>query len=293
MTTFAAVATPGRGDLVEARRLQSALAATEHMLRGERSHLFQLEAGGGFLLTGEEEIALRGPCFNWIPRGQSARLRLDAGTRGMALSIPDAHLGRAIPTDPIAGDLRETIGFPLINRPLDPDRGARIIDLIDSIRVELFDNGPAAGTVVQHSLTLLLIEIWRGFRPRLTGPKPLPRRIVHTFFFLVDLHLHDHWRVQDYAHHIGVSKDRLNSAVRRATGRAPLAHIHARIMTEAKTLLSESGLQVAEVAYKLGYRDAAYFNRFFQRQAGMPPGRFRTQALRDRPDHDLSYAAWP
>ena len=282
-----------RADLIEAQTIRSGLAATEHVLRGARSHLFLLGSGAGQILSDEDQIVVRAPSLNWFPRGQSVRVRLAAGTSGSAISIPDTLLGRSIPADSLAGHIRETIGYPLVNRPLKSEQRKKIGRLMEDIREELFANGPAASTVVQHTLTLLLIEIWRGFRPEISSPKPLPRRIVHTFMFLVDLHLMDHWTVQDYARHIGISKDRLNSAVRRATGRSPLAHIHIRMMSEAKTLLAESGLQVAEIAYKLGFRDAAYFNRFFQRHAGTPPGRFRNLVRKGKVEHDLSFAAWP
>lgn len=283
----------GLADRVEARAIKPALTSSEHVLRGRRYHLFLLAAGSGRLASADGENLLTAPCLVWLPHGRQRVVRLEAGTRGSALGIPDPQLGRAIPSGSTGTHIREVIGFPLVVRDPDPARLRRLGELIATIGHELFENAAAADSVVQHSLALVLIELWRLSRPESVAPGPLPRNIVHTFMSLVDLHLRDQWTVQRYARQIGVSKDRLNSAVRRATGRSPLAHIHNRMMAEAKGLLTGSSLQVAEVAYKLGFGDAAYFNRFFQRHVGISPGRFRRASLPQPDEPDGSYAAWP
>jgi AraC family transcriptional activator of pobA len=278
---------------VEARAIRSGLDIAEFVLRGGRSHLFLLLSGNGLLKAGSGENRLAAPSFLWLPHGQPGALRLEAGTRGATLSIPDIMLGRAIPAGPVGSHIRSVIGHPIIGRRLDAAPSGRMTELAATVERELFENGPAADAVVQSCLTLLLIEIWRTSRPEPGASAAMPRNIVHSFLFLVDLHLKDHWSVGRYAEQLGVSRERLNSAVKRATGRTPLSHIHRRLMAEAREMLGEPGFQVAEVAYRLGFDDAAYFNRFFQRHAGMPPGRYRRERLADRTAPETSFAAWP
>ena len=81
--------------------------------------------------------------------------------------------------------------------------------------------------------------------------------------------------------------------LRRATGEAPLALIHRKMIAEAKILLVSSSQQVAEVAFTLGFNDPAYFNRFFQRHVGTTPARFRREKRRPEQSEEESYAAWP
>ncbi|MBD9640698.1 helix-turn-helix domain-containing protein [Ensifer sp. ENS07] len=64
-------------------------------------------------------------------------------------------------------------------------------------------------------------------------------------------------------------------------------------MTEASILLDNSGLQVSEVAEVLGFKDAAYFSRFFKRIAGVSPRAHRAGAALKRNDVNTNYAAWP
>ncbi|WP_416233200.1 helix-turn-helix domain-containing protein [Castellaniella sp.] len=42
-------------------------------------------------------------------------------------------------------------------------------------------------------------------------------------------------------------------------------------MQEAKRLLLHSGQSVSQICFALGFRDPAYFSRFFRHHVGMPP----------------------
>ena len=288
------VGRPAMSENIEARSFRSPLTTVDYVLRGTRFHLVALVSGSGRLVAEGADNELAAPCICWLPHGRLRTLTLDAGTRGHLLSVPDLALGRAIPDGVVGSYIRALVAFPLIVRSSETAKLDKIVSGFTTVERELYDNASGAADVVHHTLSLLLIETWRMSRPEIAAPQAMPRNLLHSFMSLVDLHLNDHWTVADYARHMGVSKDRLNSAVRRATGKPPLALVHGRLVNEAKGLLTGSGMQVAEIAYKLGFGDAAYFNRFFQRHAGMPPGRFRQAAQqRAAPAAEKSFAAWP
>ena len=46
-------------------------------------------------------------------------------------------------------------------------------------------------------------------------------------------------------------------------------------MQEARRLLIFTTASINEIGYQLGFNDPAYFSRFFTREAGMTPGRYR------------------
>jgi AraC family transcriptional activator of pobA len=58
--------------------------------------------------------------------------------------------------------------------------------------------------------------------------------------------------------------------------------IHERLVREACTRLQQLDLPVEQIGYGLGFRDPAYFNRFYRPQ-------IRLEQARNGP----SYAAWP
>jgi AraC family transcriptional activator of pobA len=81
--------------------------------------------------------------------------------------------------------------------------------------------------------------------------------------------------VAAYAMALHVSESRLRTACIALTGQSPVQLVHARILLEAKRRLHYTDAPVSEIAYALGFDDAAYFTRFFSRRAGLSPRAFR------------------
>jgi AraC family transcriptional activator of pobA len=254
-----------------------------------------LVSGKGTYLAGDSEHEVEEPCMIWSPTRHTTRLAVAAGSRGFVLRVPEKIIGGAMPTGTISAHVRKALAGRMILPDLPSSRLAKLENHFEFIEAELQEMGPGAHTVIHHSISLLLIEIWRASSPLHNEVEMLPQQIVDDFLHLVELHLQNHCTVADYAQQIGVSRDKLNTAVRRAIGATPHQHIQSRLMEEAKSLLLHSNLHVAEIAYKLGFSDAAYFNRFFQRHATVAPGRFRQMNLeRYRPGRkETSFAAWP
>lgn len=280
---------------IQAERIKSALTVTEFAASGERATFVVLLAGRGTYRSDDVERDASAPCLIWAPTGWPARLSLDAGTRGFLLRMPEWALGRALPTGVISAHVRQVVSQRMFLTDISKTRIQSCQTLFNTIERELHDIEPGAETVLQHYISLLLIEIWRAAAQPLTSPNPQPHRIADSFLNLVELHLQSHWTIAEYARRIGVSRDRLNVAVRKATGVSPNAHIQQRLIEEAKSLLVSSALQVAEIGYKLGFSDAAYFNRFFQRHTQMPPGQFRRTytPLYHESETEISFADWP
>ncbi|MGS0758095.1 helix-turn-helix domain-containing protein, partial [Roseateles sp. GG27B] len=58
-------------------------------------------------------------------------------------------------------------------------------------------------------------------------------------------------------------------------GHPALALLQARIVLQAKRELTYTTLSVKQIAHELGFADAAYFTRFFQRETQMTPTAWR------------------
>jgi AraC-like DNA-binding protein len=82
---------------------------------------------------------------------------------------------------------------------------------------------------------------------------------------LIELHYRQNLSVEAFASLLGVTRPHLHDTCLRGTGRTPLALIHDRVISEAKLMLEQTELLVEQVAYGLGFREPAYFNRFFKR----------------------------
>lgn len=280
---------------IQTERIKSALTKTEFATSGGRSVFVVLLGGRGTFYSNEVEREVSGPCLIWAPTGWSTRLSLAAGTRGILIRIPERVVGRSLPTDVISAHVRQLVSQRIFLSDVPKATIHGLLALFDKVEAELRELAPGTDAVLHHCVSLLMIEVWRAAAPPLQAPEPQPHRISDGFLNLVELHLQNHWSVGEYAHRLGVSRDRLNDAVQRAIGVSPNQHLQRRLIEEAKALLVTSNLQVSEIAYKLGFADAAYFNRFFQRHERMPPGKFRrtyTPLYRGRAE-EISFADWP
>ena len=81
---------------------------------------------------------------------------------------------------------------------------------------------------------------------------------------------------QDYARHLNVHVNYLNSSVKEVTGKPTTSHIADRVISEAKALLLHTDWNISEIAYALGFEYSTYFNNFFKKKTGMVPKSVRT-----------------
>lgn len=84
---------------------------------------------------------------------------------------------------------------------------------------------------------------------------------------------------QDFANHLSVHVNHLNSSVKEITGKTTTALIAGRIISEAKALLQHTDWSIAEVAYALGFEYPTYFNNFFKKKTGQIPKSIRAVSL--------------
>ncbi|KMQ69113.1 hypothetical protein ACM39_03100 [Chryseobacterium sp. FH2] len=88
--------------------------------------------------------------------------------------------------------------------------------------------------------------------------------------------------IQKYADILHVSPNHLNKSVKTATGKTASSIIGETLTMEAKSLLSNTGLSISDIAYSLGIEDPSYFTRFFKKHTGISPNQYRKMI-------DLSY----
>ena len=67
----------------------------------------------------------------------------------------------------------------------------------------------------------------------------------------------------------------LNRLCRRLTGCTAFELIQQRLVLEARRRLVYAGSSVSAIAAELGFKDPAYFSRFFRRHGGLSPNEFR------------------
>jgi AraC-like DNA-binding protein len=100
--------------------------------------------------------------------------------------------------------------------------------------------------------------------------------LLRNFKRLLDLHYASWHKVSDYASEMAVTADYLNKTVKALTGRSAKDMIQSKLLTEAKRALIFVPVSNKELAFSLGFEEAAHFNNFFKKIAGQTPSEFRS-----------------
>jgi AraC-like DNA-binding protein len=257
---------------------------------------FFLRRGRGtFTATSSPALELAAPQILWLPFEAGGEFRLFAGGDGAAILVGEDVVFRIVGDNPLASQIRPLIERVLIaDAPVSASALQEIDALFAGLARESRDPGPGAPAMTALYLGLILMRLWRACAvDRESGAPGLGAPIAQRFRQLVELHYRDNLSVDAFARALGVTRGHLHGACLRALGRAPQRIVHERLAVEARLRLRQTAQPIEQVAFGLGFRDPAYFSRFFHRMSGLSPGAYRRSARLDPPREATSFEAWP
>jgi len=234
-------------------------------------------------------LELAAPQVLWLPFAARGEFRLAAGGDGAVLLVNEDIVWRTIGENPLAAQLR-----PLLDRILVAAGLAEVDMLFAALARESREPGPGAPVMAGLYLGLLLMHLWReGGLARASDALAAGAPTAQRFRQLIELHYRDNLGLDDYARMLGVARAHLHESCARAFGRPPQRLVHERLIAEARVRLRDTALTAEQIAYGLGFRDPAYFSRFFSRRVGMSPGSYRKASRIAPPQTPTSFSAWP
>jgi AraC-like DNA-binding protein len=158
-----------------------------------------------------------------------------------------------------------------------------IVDGVSQLEIDYnrLVNGDAIPLeVLRHHLAGLLLRVQHLEPEGGPGQAAADSELLGRFRHAVDRQFTDTRQVDEYARQLGCSVRTLTRASLAATGRTAKQLVDDRVALEAKRLLAESDLPVAEIGARLGFREPTNFGRFFARTVGASPGQFRAESRR-------------
>lgn len=121
-----------------------------------------------------------------------------------------------------------------------------------------------------------LLRLLSHYRVGKLNESPIYKRVSTQFQNNLELHFREHKNVDFYASLACLSKKHFSAVVKQETGHTASYCIHKFIITEASRLLHiRHDLPVQAVADMLGFDDQAAFSRYFKRETGVSPTKFR------------------
>jgi len=140
---------------------------------------------------------------------------------------------------------------------------------------------PADDDLVKILLLQLFIEVARTINnaSNLAAANPYNHTILRNFQHLIEENYTKLRLPKQYAALLYITPNHLNALCNDFLGASAGKLIRDRIILEAKRLLINLDLRVAEIAEKLNFEDQSYFVKFFKKYEGITPDKFRKQYI--------------
>lgn len=170
-------------------------------------------------------------------------------------------------------DFLKLTGNPLVS--LSVRQTTFVTNLFDRLTVEYTENGAAKMELIRPYLLALLAEINRAYVGTMPTKADAGDRLVQRFMDLLTTQVRVNRLVSHYANQLSVSPNHLNKVIKNRAGKSPSVWIDERLVLEAKVLLFQSDLSIAQIADEMGFSDQSSFGKLFRKYAGASPTDFR------------------
>ena len=233
-----------------------------------------IERGEAEVWLDGQQHRLAGPALVVVMPLCAHGFRWERGVQGHVMTFQATHVRELLAGEPALAEAVLQTGC----RPLDPAPAERLSSAVQALRDEYDLHAPWRATAIDAALTRLLVVISRC-QPQAVaataggGSRALVQ--VQQLRDLVERRFREQPSVAELAASIGITPTQLNRVCQKVLGHSALAVLHARLSLEAQRELAYTTLSIKQVALDLGFADAGYFTRFFQRATGLTPSAWR------------------
>lgn len=102
---------------------------------------------------------------------------------------------------------------------------------------------------------------------------------IREYNYLVEQHFKTKHTVKEYAALLFKSPKTLSNLFKKYGDTTPQQFIQNRIMLEARRSLTYTEKSISEIGFELGFSDIQAFSRFFSKQEGLSPQKFRNREV--------------
>ena len=152
----------------------------------------------------------------------------------------------------------------------------RVTLVFEDILREGINHNPINDDLVKTLLIRLFIEISRAtVETQKNNTNSYNHTLLKSFKNLIESHYTQLRLPKQYAELLYITPNHLNALCNDFLGISAGTLIRERVILEAKRLLINRDLMVAEIAEKLNFADQSYFIKFFKKYEGITPEKFR------------------
>lgn len=241
--------------------------------------LFQLlviRSGRFTALLDEQELELRGPCVVTVPALVVHGFHFSPDVDGVVVTMLEQRVLEQLRSEPL---LAQRVVRPQ-GQPLSRAAGIDAWRTTQALLREYHGHERWRSLGVDGTLLHLLVQAARALHddgPLHAAARRAPQH-VQRFRALVNQRFREQPSMAACAAALGITPTQLNRLCHEVLGHNALGVLHARLLLEAQRELAYTTMSVKQIAFGLGFSDAGYFTRFFQRLCGRSPRDWRADA---------------
>lgn len=139
------------------------------------------------------------------------------------------------------------------------------------------DNQHKVASIKLLALLYQLKEFTNAFNQWEEGFTTPQQILLQKFIQLVNNFYIEKRTIEEYAAMLNVTPNHLSQSIKIASQKNASSFINDRILSEAKSLIKFTELDIAEIAYQLNFSDPSNFGKFFKKYTNQTPLEFRKQ----------------
>ncbi|AXE20413.1 AraC family transcriptional regulator [Runella rosea] len=165
------------------------------------------------------------------------------------------------------------IGNPLVT--IDEETTQTILFILYRLEKEYKKSDSPDFSIVQGYLLALMSEIKPFVKTEQKVKINAASQITEKYKSALAQYSYQKQKIRDYADILSVTPNHLNKCVKATTGKSAHDLLDDMLLLEAKVMLKQTGLSIAEVAFRIGKTELSDFGRFFKQKTGFTPGEYR------------------
>lgn len=241
---------------------------------------FFIESGSGEFIFNEKSRRFEGRNLIIMPENNLHGFQFSEDIKGYTLSISSYIIEKVIENDKELANEIGRVRLLNLNQQAEEDF-ADMMMTVNSLKREQTQQLEKKDSFVKSLLTLLFIKMYR-LRTKIKKESEYigaSRELMYYKAFMRELksQVPTNRNLDDYTKVLGISKTHLNRVCQSTVGKPSNQVIADYLINESMILLSHTELTVSEIAHQLEFKDLSYFCRFFKKQVGSSPAKFREE----------------
>lgn len=138
-------------------------------------------------------------------------------------------------------------------------------------------------TLIAHELMTLLLQVDELFLETVNAKDVHDhgrnQELTKEFKRLLSKHILKQRNVSFYAEKMSVNPKHLSQVLKQETGHSAITLITQKTILEAKVLLQDGSMSIAQIGYALSFKNPSQFGKYFKSKTGITPKDYRKKLL--------------